>query len=348
MLDGGDRAHTTPPHLIGYVARCIFRLNGHKLRLFIAGVAIVLDRIDAMRLFLASLDTGSLAAAARRHGRSAAAVTRAVAALERDIGVPLLHRSTRSIRLTEAGERYALAYRRVLSELEEADMLAAGVKTAPRGSIAISAPVAAGNLFMRPILNDFLVQQPAMQARLILLDRTVNLVDEGFDVAMRIAHLPDSSLTAIRVGSVRRVICAAPGYLARAAPIETPADLVRHFAIALTQFSSGDVWAFPPSGSGKASRRVRVPSRLTVNTVEAAIASAVEGHGIARVLSYQVADDVECGRLVLLLEDHEPPPLPVHILSPQGRLATARVRAFVDYAVPRLRSRLAHLTDGQA
>jgi DNA-binding transcriptional LysR family regulator len=298
-----------------------------------------LDRIDAMRVFVTALDGGSLAAAARSLHRSPAAVTRAIAALERHVGVPLLYRTTRSIRLTDAGARYADTCRRVLLDLEEADLLAAGERSTPRGLLSITAPVVAGTLLLMPVLNAFLDSQPTVQARLILLDRTVNLVEEGFDVALRIAHLPDSSLIAVRVGTVRRVVCAAPDYLAGKPRIASPADLAVHDAIALTQFPQGDLWDFPVEAEGRKPRHVRVPSRLTVNSVEAAVKSSVEGYGVTRLLSYQVAEEVRLGRLVILLENAEPPPLPVHLIVPEGRLAAAKVRAFVDFAVPRLKAK---------
>src|SRR5262245_61365820 len=184
-----------------------------------------MDRIDAMRVFVTALDEGSLAAAGRRLGRSPAAVTRAIAFLENYVGTPLLHRTTRTIKLSEAGERYTAACRRVLTDLEEADMLAAGEGAAPRGTLNLSGPIVAGARILRPILDSYLDLYPAVRAKLLLIDRRLNLVEEGIDVAMRIGHLPDSSLIATRVGEVREVICAAPSYLAKAPPIREPGDL---------------------------------------------------------------------------------------------------------------------------
>ncbi|MDC0712423.1 LysR family transcriptional regulator [Stigmatella sp. ncwal1] len=299
-----------------------------------------MDRIEAMRVFVTVLDEGSLAGAGRRLGRSPAAITRAIAFLERHVGTQLLHRTTRSLRLSEAGERYAAACRRVLTELEEADMLAAGERAAPRGVLTLTAPLVSGARVLRPIVDAFLDQQPAVKARLMLMDRQVNLLEEGIDVALRIAHLPDSRLIAIRVGEVRRILCASPSYLAHRPPLVEPGDLSAHACVSLAQFEH-DTWSFPPARGATAPRHVHIEPRLVVNSVEAAVASAVEGHGVTRVLSYQVADLVKKGQLTIVLADSEPPPLPVHLLTVEGRLSVAKVRAFVDFAVPRLKAEFA-------
>jgi len=301
-----------------------------------------MDRIDAMRVFVAVLDGGSLAAAGRKLGRSPAAVSRAVAFLEGHVGVQLLHRTTRSSRLSEAGERYAAACRRVLTDLEEADILAAGERSAPRGTLTLTAPLVSGEKVLRPILNDFLDVYPAVSANLYLLDRPVNLIDEGIDVALRIAHLPDSSMVATRVGEVRRVIVAAPSYLAKHPRIDEPADLAKQQIIAFGQFGV-DSWNFPPVDGSTLPRTVHFAPRLVVNTVRAAVASAIEGRGVTRPLSYQVAEHVRDGRLRILLRSDEPAPLPVHVVTPQGRLSVPKVRAFVDFVVPRLRAQFARL-----
>jgi len=292
-----------------------------------------MDRLDAMRVFVTALDEGSLARAGRRLGRSPAAVTRAVAFLENHVGVKLLHRTTRTMRLTEAGERYASACRRVLADLEEADMSAAGDRAAPRGVLTVTAPVMFGTRILRPIVSAFLASQPAVQIRYLLLDRLVNLIDEGVDVALRIAHLPDSALIALRVGEVRRVLCAAPSYLARFPAI---AD-----CIAVAQLSPNEMWSFPPPPGGTIARTVRVRPRLTVNAIEPAVDAAIDGEGIVRVLSYQIEREIRDGRLVIVLRKDEPPPLPVHLVVPEGRLAFAKVRAFVDHSVARLKTELA-------
>lgn len=300
-----------------------------------------MDRIDAMRVFVTALDEGSLAGAGRRLGKSPAAVSRAIAFLESYVGTPLLHRTTRAIKLSEAGERYAAACRRVLMDLEEADMLAAGEAAAPRGILTITGPIVSGARILRPIVDAYLDLHPAVKARLLLLDRKLNLVEEGVDIALRIGHLPDSSLVAVRVGEVRQVICAAPSYLANAPPISRPEDLTQHQCIAMTVFGL-DSWSFAPT-SNVAARQIQIAPRMIVNTVEAAVGAAIEGHGLTRAFSYQVADEVQDGRLVVVLPEAESPALPVHLITPEGRLSVPKVRAFVDFAVPRLKAEFARL-----
>jgi DNA-binding transcriptional LysR family regulator len=301
-----------------------------------------MDRIDAMKIFVAALDEGSLAGAGRKLGRSPAAVSRAIALLEAHVGVQLLHRTTRSIKLSEAGEHYALVCRRVLTELEEADMIAAGERSTPRGTVTLTAPLLAGELVLRPIVDAFMDAYPAVSMRLYLLDRPVNLIDEGIDIALRIAHLADSTLVAIRVGEVRRVVVAAPRYLAQHPSIQEPADLAKHQIIAFTQ-TGPDSWSFPPLPGSSVPRTVHLTPRLVINSSRGAVASAVDGRGVTRPLSYQVAQHVRDGELEVVLKDHEYRPLPVHVIAPQGRLPVPKVRAFVDFAIPRLRSHFTQL-----
>jgi DNA-binding transcriptional LysR family regulator len=308
------------------------------------------DRIDAMKVFAATLSEGSLAAAGRKLGRSPAAVSRAIAFLEAHVGAQLLHRTTRSIKLSEAGERYAVACRRILIDLEEADILAAGERSAPRGTLTLTAPVLSGEAVLRPILDAFMDAYPSVTARLLLLDRAVNLIDEGVDVALRIAHLADSTLVAIRVGEVRRVVAAAPRYLARHHRIKEPNDLAKHQIIAMTHFGL-DSWNFPPLEGSSMPRTVQFTPRLVVNSVRGAVASAIDGRGVTRVFSYHIADEVRDGTLEIILAGDEHPPLPIHVISPHGRLSVPKVRAFIDFAVPRLRShftRLAKEANGRA
>ncbi|WP_447752750.1 LysR family transcriptional regulator [Sphingopyxis fribergensis] len=302
-----------------------------------------MDRIDAMKVFVAALDEGSLAGASRRLKRSPTAVSRALAFLEAHVGVELLHRTTRSLKLSEAGERYAAACRRVLVDLEEADMLAAGERSAPRGMLTISAPPISGEEVLQPILEDFLDAYPAVSARLLLLDRPVNLVDEGVDITLRVGQLPDSSLIATRVGEgVRRVVVASPRYLASHPEITDPADLARHQIVAFTNFGL-DSWSFTPAAGSTIARTVQFAPRCIVNTVRAAVASAVAGRGLVRLYSYHVAEHVRERRLEVVLADAEHPPMPVHLLSPHGRMSVPKVRAFVDFAAPRLRSAFARI-----
>lgn len=295
-----------------------------------------MDRIDAMKVFIATLDEGSLAGAGRRLGRSPAAVSRAIAFLEEHTGTALLHRTTRTIKLSEAGERYAVACRRILIDLEEADLLIAHERSAPRGLLTITAPVAAGEDFLRPMLDDFIARFPAVSVRLQMLDRPVSLIDEGIDVALRIAHLSDSTLIAIPVGEVRRVVAASPRYLAKHPRIGQPADLAQHQIISMTHFGL-DSWSFPTSSGSTIPQVVQFAPRFIVNTVRAAVASAVDGHGLTRLFSYHVAKEVKDKTLQIVLPDSEHAPLPVHLLTPHGRLSVPKVRAFVDFATPRLR-----------
>jgi DNA-binding transcriptional LysR family regulator len=265
-----------------------------------------MDRIDAMKVFVAAVDEGSLAGAGRRLRRSPAAVSRAIAFLEHHVGAELLHRTTRSLKLSEAGERYAAACRRVLVDLEEADILAAGERSAPRGTLTITAPVITGEDVLRSALEAFMNEYPMVSVRLYLLDRQVNLIDEGIDVALRIAHLADSNFVAIRLGEVRRVIAASPGYLAQHPIVNEPADLAKHQIITMTHFGL-DSWSFPPLEGTSVPRTVPFAPRLVVNTVRAAVASATEGHGITRLFSYHIAEEIRDGRLQILLSGGRTP-----------------------------------------
>lgn len=301
-----------------------------------------MDRIDAMKVFVTALDEGSLAGAGRKLGRSPAAVSRAIAYLEACVGAELLHRTTRSLKTSSAGEPYASVCRRVLTDLEAAATMAAGERSAPRGTLTVTAPEHLGEAVLRPILDAFMDAVPEVSARLQLTDRAVNMIDEGVDIALRIAHLADSGAIAIRVGDVRRVVVAAPGYLARRPRIAQPGDLAGHQIIAMSQFGL-DAWHFPPLPGSCVPRTVHFTPRLVVNSVRAAIASAIEERGITRVFSCQVAEQVRAGDLEILLTADAEPPVPVHLLAPTGRLTVPKARAFVDFAVPRLRSYFARL-----
>ena len=223
-----------------------------------------MDRIDAMKVFVTAIDEGSLAGAARRLKRSPTAVSRALGFLEAHVGVELLHRTTRTLRLSEAGQRYAAACRRVLTDLEEADMLAGGERSAPRGILTISAPPILGEEILRPILDDFLDLHPAVSARLLLFDRFVNLIDEGVDIALRIGQLADSSLISTRLGGdVRRVVVASPRYLAGHPRIDEPADLAKHQVVAFTNFGL-ESWSFAPAKGSSVPRIVQFSPRSSV------------------------------------------------------------------------------------
>jgi len=302
-----------------------------------------MDRIEAMHAFVSAVDEGSLAGASRRLGRSPAAVTRAVAALERLVGTRLLYRTTRVVRLTEAGERYIASCRRILADLREAELMAAGERSAPRGVLTVTAPLLFGRLHVRPLVDAYLGAYPEVQARLLLLDRTVNLIDEGVDAAVRIGHLPDSGLIAIKTGEVRRVVCASPEYLRRHKFPRQPLDLASHDCIIFSAMTPTDTWTFAARRGSDSVRTVRVRHRLTVTEAEAAIGSAVEGRGVTCVLSYQIERELKRGRLRLILEDFEPAPLPVHVVYPEARLSAAKTRAFVDFVTPRLKKELSRI-----
>jgi DNA-binding transcriptional LysR family regulator len=301
-----------------------------------------MDRLDAMKVFVTALDEGSLAGAGRKLGRSAAAVSRAISFLESYTGAQLLHRTTRLLKPSAAGERYALSCRRALAELDEADISVRDEQLVPRGTLSVAAPVFSGEDMLRPILDAFLEAYPAVMARLYLFDRAVNLIDEGIDIALRVDHLPDSALVAIRAGETRRVVVAAPRYLALHPRIQDPDDLAKHKIIAVPHFGL-DSWSFPPLPGSSIPRTVRFTPRLVVNSVRGAVASAVDGCGVTRVCSCHVAQQVHEGELEILLADNENSPLPINLVTPPGRLSTRKVRAFVDFAVPRLRNAFARL-----
>lgn len=292
-----------------------------------------MDRLLEFRVFVAVAEAGGFAPAARRLGLSPPSVTRAVAALEQRLGAQLLHRTTRSVRLTEAGERFLDDSRRILADIEEAEAAAGGAYAEPQGRLAVTAPAMFGRLHVAPLVLDFLAQHPGVVVRTFFADRIVHLLDEGFDAAVRIAHLPDSSLTAVRVGAVRRVLVASPAYLSRRGAPKSVAELAEHDAIGFSQTGARPRWSFGPDGREEATPRMQ----LLTNTSEVAIAAAVAGRGLTRVLSYQVAAEVAAARLKVVLRDEEPPPLPVHIVYPSGRRTAAKVRAFVDFAAERLR-----------
>ncbi|MEP7298679.1 MAG: LysR family transcriptional regulator [Burkholderiales bacterium] len=293
-----------------------------------------MDHLDSLKVFVTVADAQGLASAARRLGLSAPAVTRAIAALELRLGVQLLQRSTRSVRLTEIGERFLGDCRRILADLEEAEASAGGAHAAPKGALAITASAMFGRLHVAPIALDFLAQHPQVSIRGVFVDRVVNLMDEGFDVAVRLARLPDSGLTAVRVGSMRAVVVASPAYLAEHGMPTHPAELAGHDAVGFSQTGTApSPWSFT-----NVSDATQPQIRLVTNASEVAIEAAVQGRGLARAMRYQVDADVRAGRLQIVLADFEPEPVPVHLLHVAGRMAPAKLRAFIDFAVERLRA----------
>ncbi len=297
-----------------------------------------MDRLRGMEVFAAVAEERSFAAAARRLRLSPAAVTRAVAGLEDRLGVRLLNRTTRSLSLTEPGLGFLTAVRRMLGDLEEAERLAAGTSGIPRGYLRVTAPVTFGRMHLMPVLAAFLGQQPLLTASLTVLDRVANLIEEGFDVAVRIAQLPDSTMVARRIGEVRRLLVAAPGYLERHGTPRTIDDLAAHEVVAFGGMFPGGTWRYERDGR---SQTIELAPRLAVNDAAAAIAAAERGEGITGVLSYMVAPQLAAGTLVPLLAELSPPAVPVQIVYPQSRLVAAKVRAFVDFAAPRLAQAIA-------
>jgi DNA-binding transcriptional LysR family regulator len=291
-----------------------------------------MDRLHLMTVFVAVAEEESFAAGARRLGMSPPAVTRAISALEERLGVKLLNRTTRYVRVTDAGSRYLDDCRRIIHETDEADEAAAGINAEPRGHLAVTAPVMFGRLFVIPGIVDYLRLYPDMEVSAVFLDRVVNLLEEGFDVGIRIGELPDSSMRAIRVGQVRRVLCASPQYLAENGMPNSPSELVNHKIVMSSTVSPTVDWRFAQDTT------VRVKPRLTVSSNDAAIEAVLEGLGISRLLSYQVASHVNSGQLQIVLGEFEPKKLPIHVVHREGRYASAKVRTFVDLIVGILRS----------
>lgn len=293
-----------------------------------------MDRFQEMQVFAAVAQEQGFSAAARRLGMSAASVTRAVAALEKRIGTLLLTRTTRSVHLSEAGQRYLEDCRRILAEVQEAEDSAAGSHAQPRGQLTITAPVLFGELFVTPLMVGYLNQFPEVTINGLLVDRVVSMVEEGIDVAVRIGELPDSNQHAIRVGEVRRVICASPDYLKTHGRPRHPDELTGAPVVATSSIGQLRTWPFLDQGEPIS---VRPEPRLVVTANQAAITAACLGLGFTRVLSYQVASKVAAGELEVVLADFELPPLPIHIVYQGGRKAPARVRSFVDFMVKALR-----------
>lgn len=293
-----------------------------------------MDRWQAMRVFVKVAESGGFADAGRQLHMSPPAVTRVIATLEEMIGTRLLIRTTRSVKLTEAGSRYLEDCRRILAEITEAEAAAAGAHATPTGTLIVTASMLFGNMYVLPIVTDFLTQHPAVTVRALFLDRVTNIVDEGIDVAVRIGHLTDSGYSAVRVGSVRRVICGAPAYFDKNGVPQVPADLAGHNIVMATAAWTSLDWHF--GRDQKTSVTIR--PRLFCNTNEAAIAAAVSGWGLTRVLSYQIAPALVAGELQITLSDFEEDPLPIHLVHAAGRHASAKVRSFIDFAVDRLRA----------
>ncbi|AOB31404.1 LysR family transcriptional regulator [Bordetella sp. H567] len=293
-----------------------------------------MDRLHAMKTFVTVVESGGFTAAARKLDVSLSVVSRVVTELEAHLGVRLLTRTTRVVRPTETGAAYFEDCKRILGEIEEAELTATGTHSSPRGHLVVTAPVLFGARHVTPIVVEYLRRYPEVDVQCVLVDRNVNFIDEGVDVGVRIGELPSSSLQAISVGHVRRIVCAAPSYLQQQGMPQAPEDLSAHTLIQTTGVSTLPEWRFMRQGELKP---LRFTPRLATSTNDSAISAAVAGLGLARVLSYQVAAELRDGTLRVVLADHEPPPVPVHVIHREGRHAMLKVRAFLDLAIDRLR-----------
>jgi DNA-binding transcriptional LysR family regulator len=286
-----------------------------------------MDRIDAMQAFVAVADLKGFAPAARKLGLSPSGMTRLIAALEDRLGARLLQRTTRSVALTDAGSRYLERVQRILGDIEEAEAAAEGERMRPSGRLVVSAPVGFGRLHVSPVMSAFLKRYPEVFGELRLEDRLVNLVEDGVDLAVRIAQLPDSSLVARHLGEMRRIVVASHGYLKQRGEPKRPEAIASHQTIQFGVMTAAPEWHFVEDG-----RDIGVISapRLVTNSADAAIQYAEQGGGLTRVLAYQAADAIKAGRLRIVLQKFERPPLPIHIVYPTSRLLSAKVRAFID------------------
>ena len=301
------------------------------------GGATGMDRIQALEVFVAVAEAESFAAGARAMGLSAPSATRAVNALEERLGTRLFTRTTRQMRLTDVGAAYLEDARSILGQLQAADEAAAGAAINPKGNLRITCSNEFGRIYVTPILTEYLDTFPHVTAEMVMLDRVVSLVEEGLDVGVRIGPLPPSGLSAVRVGSVRRVVCASPEYLQRHGSPKSPRDLQNHRVVAASPVTPFVDWRF--GHDMKDIVKVRAP--LSVTSIAAAIEVARSGWGLTRVLSYQIGPDLEAGLLQTVLEDSEPAPLPIHLVHVEGRRAAAKVRSFIEFAKQRLRGNAA-------
>jgi DNA-binding transcriptional LysR family regulator len=297
-----------------------------------------MDKLKAMAAFVRIVETGSLTAAAQRLDVSLTAVVRGLSALERALGVRLLNRTTRRIALTEEGREYFERCRRVLADVDEAESALTDRRHAPAGRLSVTAPVMFGRLHVAPVINGFLAEHERMRVELLLLDRVIDLLEEGVDLAIRIAPLPDSSLVAVPLGRTEWVLCASPAYLARHGTPAHPGELARHRAVRSTGRGTGSEWSFV---RGTDKTQLTLADCFVCNQVEATLDACVAGLGLGRFLGYQVRALEAEGRLVRVLPEWQAPPVTVNLVHAQSRLLSPRIRAFMDWAVPRLRERLA-------
>ncbi len=292
-----------------------------------------MDKLRAMSTFVRIVEGGSLTSAAEALQTSLPSVVRTLAMLEALLGVRLLNRTTRRLSLTDEGREYYERSKRVLADVDEAEAALSARRAAPSGRLRVTASVMFGRLRVAPVVADFIAKHPAIQVELLLLDRVVDLVEEGIDVGVRIAQLPESSLIAVPVGETRRVVCATPAYLKRAGAPKVPRDLLSHRCVAFSGLGQTNEWTF----GGGAPQKIAVRPVLLTNQVDAALDACLRGLGCAQFLSYQVQAALDVGTLKRMLTAFEPAPVPIHVVYAHARLLSANVRAFVDFAVPRLR-----------
>jgi DNA-binding transcriptional LysR family regulator len=286
-----------------------------------------MDRLGAMRIFVSVAQLRSFSEAARHLQLSPSVVTRSIAQLEDELGLTLLLRTTRSLRLTERGALYLESCQQILQDVDNAERRVRGEDAAPRGLLKVAAPTVFGRLHVLPIVNRLLREHSEVTVALALADRNVHLVEEGIDVAVRVGDLADSSLIAIKLGVVSRVVVASPAYLKERGTPQSPADLAAHDIVAFEGLSATDEWRFRDD-----KKPIRLKPRLVVNSIDTSIAAAEAGIGITRALSYQVRDAVVAGRLTPILQHAAPPPAPVQVIYPQRRIASANVAAFIKTA----------------
>ena len=293
-----------------------------------------MDRIQALEVFVAVAEAQSFAGGARKTGLSAPSITRGINSLEERLGTRLFTRTTRRVRLTDVGLAYLEDARQILEHLQTANDTASGAATNPVGQLRLTCSHEFGRIYVMPILTEFLDRYPDISVDVVMVDRIVNLVEEGFDIAVRIGHLPSSDLSAVKVGRVRRVVCGSPSYFAEKGMPLTPDELKTHNMIGIRPVSPSRDWKF----GYEMEQVVQIDSRLSVSSVASGIEVARNGWGLTRVLSYQIGPDLENGAMQTVLEDFEPEPLPIHLVHVEGRRAAAKVRAFVDLASERLRA----------
>ena len=304
-----------------------------------------MDRLEAMTIVLAVAEAGSLSAAARQQKTPLATVSRKVSELEAHLQTKLFHRSSRALVPTDAGRSYIAASKRILTDVAEAERTASGEYTTPRGELSVSAPITLGRVYLQPVLAEFLATFPEVDVQLSLQDRAVNLLEEHVDVALRIGALADSSLIAVRVGEIVRVVCASPAYLKSRGTPKSPDDLSAHHCISYPPIQSPTTWRFKRD---QTEHVVPVRSRLIVSDLESACDAARAGVGITVAFSYHVAESINSWELTPLLQDFQPPPLPVSFVYSPNRFMPVKLRAFLDFTLPRLRARLGELPKGVA